>query len=148
MTAINSIISAIGNNSSIYPLIVRDCGIEVPTKVYKTYKQNEANSEIAYLATRERIIDEYATSAVWLGGIPLIGKLCDKFISAKGYEPSVNVKLLQAEEELLKIDEQIKRYAPDKVPADLLNKKDKHETDFVYNYCSPRRLGVELLQVG
>ena len=24
-------------------------------------------------ATRERIIDEYGTSAVWLGGIPLLG---------------------------------------------------------------------------
>ena len=41
-----SIISAIGNNSSIYPLLVRDCGIEVPTKVYLTYKENENDKEI------------------------------------------------------------------------------------------------------
>ena len=67
MAIISNIISAIGNNNSIYPLIVRDCGIEVPTKVYKTYKQNKDDKEIAYLATRERLIDEYATSAVWLG---------------------------------------------------------------------------------
>ena len=36
MSLVN-IISAIGNNSSIYPLIVRDCGIEVPSKVVMTY---------------------------------------------------------------------------------------------------------------
>ena len=125
MTAINSIISAIGNNNSIYPLIVRDCGIEVPTKVYKTYKQNEDNGEIAYLATRERIIDEYATSAVWLGGIPLIGKLCDKVISLKGYNPITNIKLIQAEEELKKLDESVKQYEIDKIPKELLKKREQ-----------------------
>ena len=28
-----NVISAIGNNSSVWPLLVRDCGIEIPTKV-------------------------------------------------------------------------------------------------------------------
>ena len=37
MSLVN-IISAVGNNSSVYPLIVRDCGIEVPTKIAMTYK--------------------------------------------------------------------------------------------------------------
>ena len=74
---VTNIISAIGNNNSIYPLIVRDCGIEVPAKIALTYNQNKKESEgIAYLAARERFLDEYATSAVWLGGIPLVGKLC------------------------------------------------------------------------
>ena len=39
MSLVN-IISAVGNNSSVYPLIVRDCGIEVPTKIAMTYNQN------------------------------------------------------------------------------------------------------------
>ena len=71
MSLVN-IISAIGNNSSIYPLIVRDCGIEVPTKIAMTYNQNKEDKRIAWLGARERFIDEYSVSAVWLGGIPLI----------------------------------------------------------------------------
>ena len=94
---INSIISAIGNNNSIYPLLVRDCGIEVPTKVYKTYQQNKDDKEIAYLATRERIIDEYSTSAVWLGGIPLIERVANYLIKKKKFNPEVNLKLYTEE---------------------------------------------------
>ena len=94
--AIANIISAIGNNSSVYPLIVRDCGIEVPAKIAITYNQNKKESKgIAYLAARERFLDEYATSAVWLGGIPLIGKLCDYLIKKKDYNPNVNLKLFK-----------------------------------------------------
>ena len=55
--ALANIISAIGNNSSVYPLIVRDCGIEVPTKIALTYYQNKQESkEIAYLGARERFM--------------------------------------------------------------------------------------------
>lgn len=97
MAIINSIISAIGNNNSIYPLLVRDCGIENPIKVYKTYNQNKDDNEIAYLATRERLIDEYATSAVWLGGIPLIDKISNYFIRKKAFSPDINIKLYKEE---------------------------------------------------
>lgn len=122
---INSIISAIGNNNSIYPLLVRDCGIEVPTKVYKTYKQNSAQKDIAYYATRERIIDEYATSAVWLGGIPLIGKICDKIIEKKGFSSKVSIKLLQAEDNLKAIDEKISKLTPENVTEELKAQREK-----------------------
>lgn len=91
---ITNIISAIGNNSSVYPLIVRDCGIEVPTKIVLTYNQNKKESKkVALLAARERFLDEYAVSAVWLGGIPLVGKIADYFIKKAGYNPDVNLKL-------------------------------------------------------
>ena len=52
MSLIN-IISAIGNNSSIYPLIVRDCGIEVPTKVAMTYNQNLKESKQKQMRLRK-----------------------------------------------------------------------------------------------
>ena len=95
MSLVN-IISAIGNNSSIYPLIVRDCGIEVPSKVVMTYNQNLKDSkQMAYNATRERLIDEYGTSLVWLGGIPAVGAICDWGIKKFGYDPNVNVSLLK-----------------------------------------------------
>ena len=78
MSSLISIISAIGNNSSIYPLIVRDCGIENPVKVAMTYNQNLKDSkQMALNATRERLIDEYGASIVWLGGIPAMDALCN-----------------------------------------------------------------------
>ncbi len=95
---ITGIISAIGNNSSIYPLLVRDCGIEVPTKVYLTYKENENDKKIQKLATRERFLDEYIGSAIWLGGIPLVEYVANKFIKAKGFNPDINLKLLKEED--------------------------------------------------
>lgn len=93
---ITNILSAIGNNNSIYPLLVRDCGIENVAKVTMTYKQNAKDSKfVARQAARERFIDEYGTSAVWLGGIPLIEKLADKFIKKNGFAPEVSTKLFK-----------------------------------------------------
>ena len=125
--AITNIISAIGNNSSVYPLILRDCGIEVPTKLALTYNQNKKESkEIAYLATRERFLDEYSSSAVWLGGIPFMGWLCNKFIKSKGLSPDVNLKLFKEEAGIQGIDYNIKKFAktaPDAV-KDLIKAKE------------------------
>lgn len=95
---ITNIISAIGNNSSIYPLLVRDCCIEAPSKILIARRENSKESQIkANDATREKFIDEYATSAIWLGGIPAVEKLADKYISKKGYNPNVNIKLFGEE---------------------------------------------------
>ena len=126
MITINGIISAIGNNNSIYPLLVRDCGIEVPTKIIMTYNQNKKESkEIAYLAARERFLDEYATSAVWLGGIPLIGKICDYVIKKNGYNPNVNIKLFK-DDKFQSVEYNIQKFkelAPEAV-ADLIKVKN------------------------
>lgn len=124
---ISNIISAIGNNSSVYPLIVRDCGIEVPTKIALTYNQNKKESKgIAYLAARERFLDEYATSAVWLGGIPFVGWIANKYIKARGLNPDVNLKLFKEEQGIQGIDYNIKKFkelAPDAV-RDLVKAKE------------------------
>ena len=114
MSLVN-IISAVGNNSSVYPLIVRDCGIENPAKIALTYQQNARESkEMARHATRERFIDEYGTSAVWLGGIPLVELIYDKITKKSGYNPAVNLKLFK-EEEKQGIEYNIKKFA-DKAP--------------------------------
>ena len=124
---ISNIISAIGNNSSVYPLIVRDCGIEVPTKIALTYNQNKKESkEVAYLAARERFLDEYATSAVWLGGIPFVGWIANKYIKARGLNPDVNLKLFKEEQGIQGIDYNIKKFkdlVPDAV-KDLVKAKE------------------------
>ena len=94
-----NIISAIGNNSSIYPLLFRDCCIEAPSKILIARQENMKESkEIANDATREKFIDEYFTSAIWLGGIPLTETVCDKYISKKGFPPLVNLKLFKSEQ--------------------------------------------------
>ena len=97
--SIVNIISAIGNNNSVYPLLVRDCGIEVPTKVVLTYNQNKDDEEVAWLATRERLVDEYTVSAVWLGGIPLLEKINAKILKNRGFNPSISTKLMKEEAE-------------------------------------------------
>lgn len=95
---VTNIISAIGNNGSIYPLLVRDCCIEAPSKILIARKENlKESKEIANDATREKIIDEYATSGIWLGGIPMVEYFSDKFISKKGYNPIVNLNLFKVE---------------------------------------------------
>ncbi len=95
MTLVN-IISAIGNNSSQWPLLVRDCGIENPIKIGLTYKQNLKDSkDMANNALRERTIDEYICSAIWLGGIPVMDKICDWGIRKLGYNPDVDMKLFK-----------------------------------------------------
>jgi hypothetical protein len=95
MTLVN-IISAIGNNSSIYPLLVRDCGIENPIKIGLTYKQNLKDSkEMANNALRERTIDEYVCSAIWLAGIPIMDKICDFGIKKLGFAPNVDTNLFK-----------------------------------------------------
>ena len=97
MSMLINAISAIGNNNSFYPLLVRDCGIEAPTKVAQTYNQNAQESKImAKHATRERFIDEYGSSFFWLGGIPLTEMACDTFIKKKGFNPIINYKLLDS----------------------------------------------------
>lgn len=114
------IISAIGNNSSIYPLIVRDCGIEVPTKVAMTYNQNLKDSkQMANNALRERLIDEYGTSVVWLGGIPLVNKVCNWGIKKLGYDPKVNVALFkESDKQGLKYNiEKFKNLTPEEVKS-------------------------------
>lgn len=132
---LTGIISAIGNNNSIYPLLVRDCGIEIPTKVILTKKQNKNDKDVQKLATRERLVDEYTTSAVWLGGIPLLEKINKNIIRKKGFNPEIDVKLLKNAEKSTEavqgLDFNIKKFknlAPDAVKdlEFLKNNKSKY----------------------
>ena len=108
--AITNIISAIGNNSSIYPLLFRDCCIEAPSKILIARRENMKESkEVAKDATRERFIDEYATSAIWLGGIPATEYFVDKYINKKGYNPKINIRLFSGTQ-FQSIDKNIEKF--------------------------------------
>ena len=147
---VTSIISAIGNNSSIYPLLVRDCGIEVPSKVYLTYKENENDKDVQKLATRERFLDEYAGSAVWLGGIPLVESILNKFIKSRGFNPNVNIKLLQEEENIQGLNYNIKKFEGkvSKEIIDDLKKLGTKETQNAYkNLLAVRFAAATLIPI-
>ena len=97
MSLLINAISAVGNNSSAYPLLVRDCGIEGPTKIIQNYNQTAKDSKrMAMHCAREKTIDEYATSAVWIFSVPIIESIANKGIKKfTGLNGSVNLKLLE-----------------------------------------------------
>lgn len=128
MSLVN-IISAIGNNKCVYPLLVRDCGIEVPAKIAMTYNQNKEDKRVAWLGARERFIDEYSVSAVWLGSIPLIDKVGKKVIKKfKNLNSDVNMKLFN-KDKLQNIDKNITDFAQKAPEAvkDLINVKNNEK---------------------
>lgn len=131
MSFIN-LISAVGNNKSFYPLLMRDCGIEIPTKLGLTYNQNLKESpEMANNALRERGIDEYGTSGVWILGPIVTSKSADKFITKMGFSPKVNVSLFkeQADQGLKYNIEKFKEKAPEAVKdlEKVLQNKKKYQ---------------------
>jgi len=103
MSLLINAISAVGNNSGVAPLIVRDCGIEVPTKIVQTYNQNKKESAVlAKHATRERALDEYSTTAAWVGCIPAVEFVCNKLLGKKGLNGKISYKLLENDEKSAK----------------------------------------------
>ena len=96
MSLINAI-SAVGNNSSVYPLIVRDCGIEAPVKIAQNYTQTAKDSKrMAMHCAREKSLDEYTTTVTWIWGVPVTEWGANKIIKFKtGLNGNVTLKLLE-----------------------------------------------------
>lgn len=131
MSLLINAISAVGNNSSVYPLLVRDCGIEGPTKILQNYNQTAKDSKrMAMHCAREKTIDEYATSGVWIAGVPIVEGIANKVIKkSSGLNGSVNLKLLEKNKDgsfknplqnIQKNIEKFKEKAPEAV-KDLIN---------------------------
>ena len=106
-------------------------------------------------ALRERTIDEYVCSALWLGGIPVMDKICNWGIKKLGYNPDVDMNLLKesSNQGLEKNIEKFKNIAKNEV-ADLekvlKNKKTYEKLQagkfvlstaipvFLMGYCLPK----------
>ena len=85
MSAVNAIFSALGNNSSLWSIATKD-GIETVGRTAMAYKEGSKTSKkFGKLEAREKLIEANATSLVWLGGIPLLKVLFDKFYTNKKY---------------------------------------------------------------
>lgn len=152
MSLLINAISAVGNNSSVYPLIVRDCGIEAPVKVVQNYNQTAKDSKrMAMHCAREKTIDEYATSAVWIGSVPLIENIANKIIKKKtGLNGNVNLKLLEKTKDgktyknAQNIEANIKKFAklaPDAV-QDLINVRNNADK---YKKLSNKKYSIALI---
>jgi len=82
---VSAIFSALGNNSSIAQIAVKD-GIETIGRTAMAYKEGSKTSKkFGALEAREKLIEANATSIVWLGGIPTLKILFDKLYTNKKY---------------------------------------------------------------
>ena len=80
---VSAIFSALGNNSSIAQIAVKD-GIETIGRTAMAYKEGSKTSKkFGALEAREKLIEANATSIVWLGGIPTLKILFDKLYTNK-----------------------------------------------------------------
>lgn len=86
MSIITTAFSALGNNSSLYPIIFKD-SIDNTGRVAMAYKEGSKNGKrFGVYDARERFIEENGTSVVWIGGIPALKYLYDKLIVNKHYK--------------------------------------------------------------
>lgn len=93
-----NIISVIGNNSSITPILVKD-GIESSAKVYMADKQGrKVSKEQGFYEAREAAIEEFGTTAIWFG-VPIV--------VAKGFNAIVKKAFGLKDKKLLDTDTQL-----------------------------------------
>lgn len=135
MSLMINAISAVGNNSSVYPLIARDCCIEGPIKIAQNYNETAKESpRMGLHCLREKSIDELGTSAIWIGGVPFVENIANKIMQKKtGLNGKVNLRLLEKTKDgkgfknaQQNIDVNIKKFAklaPEAV-QDLINIKN------------------------
>lgn len=106
-TISNTIISTLGNPSSLIPLAVKDtinsAGI--------TYFSYDAGGK---LEGKDRLIDEFGTQAIWLFGLPTFKKIADKtFYKYKKLNPNVDVRVVNSKEHVEFAKSVLKNYSPE-----------------------------------
>lgn len=86
MSITTSIFSALGNNSSLYPIIFKD-GVDIAGRTAMAYTEgSKTNQKYGVYGARESFLEETATSIVWLAGIPALKLLYDKTITNNVYK--------------------------------------------------------------
>ena len=86
----NNILSSLGNNTgSVIPIATKDL---IQNQVIVAEYAKNGGKHDAF----EKFIEENGTSAIWLGGLPLVKKLMDKTIyKAFNISPDVDIKKLK-----------------------------------------------------
>lgn len=84
-----NIFSKLGNPSSLLPIAVKDAGHSagMTTASYITGKEVEG---------KDRLIDEFGTQIIWIGGLPFYKKVVDYTVyKIAGHNPNVDVRVLK-----------------------------------------------------
>lgn len=78
-----TIFSALGNNSSLYPIIFKD-GVDITGRTVMAYTEgSKTNQKYGLYGARESFLEETTTSVVWLAGIPALKLFYDRVITNK-----------------------------------------------------------------
>lgn len=86
MSIVTTVFSALGNNSSLYPIIFKD-SMDNTGRVIMAYNEgSKGGKKYGIYDARERFIEENATSLVWIGGIPALKLLYDRLVTNKIYK--------------------------------------------------------------
>lgn len=86
MSIITNVFSALGNNSTLYPIIFKDA-MDNTGRVVMAYNEGaKGGKKFAHYDARERFIEENATSLVWIGGIPALKLVYDRLVTNKIYK--------------------------------------------------------------
>jgi len=116
----SSVITALGNQSSMWPLATKD----IVNSFGFTYYAGKSGKKVE---AQDRFIDEFGTEAIWLFGIPSFKKLIDKTLYvAKKVSPNVDVRTL---------DKSYQETISDFIPASLKN-VTKHAVDNSKKYIN------------
>jgi len=114
------IFSQLGSSSSLLPIAIKDAAHSagMTTSSYITGKEVEG---------KDRLIDEFGTQVIWIGGIPFYKKVIDLtlFKLAK-YNPHIDTRLLKDEKILQKAID----HAPTKEIALSIQKAAKNQKTF------------------
>jgi hypothetical protein len=85
-----NILSALDNERSLYPLLVKDV-IDNGGRAYMEYHRGGVGAQHA---GRERLIEEFGTTAIWIGTRPLLNKvLLDPAMRLFSLDPLVDIML-------------------------------------------------------
>lgn len=81
MSIVTNLFSALGNNSSLYPIIFKD-GVDITGRTIMAYNEgSKTNNKYGVYGARESFLEETTTSVVWLAGIPALKLLYDRIIT-------------------------------------------------------------------
>lgn len=88
---INTAISALDKPTSLIPFWVKD-GFDIAGRTAM------ANKEGGKHEAREKFIEEAGTSLFWIGGIPAIRGICNKFVNSKGIlDPDIHFNRINSD---------------------------------------------------
>ncbi len=88
---VSKVASALGNPTALSPLFVKDFGTNIGAGAF-------AYNAGGKVEAKDRLLDEFGTMALWLGGIPFFKKVIDlTLFKAKKIDSNIDIRVLRDE---------------------------------------------------